>query len=191
MSTMKENNLNHLLTVFSKVEMTPEEKNFVEWLSDEWETETVTNLCNLIEKAKTASQWKPGRKPMDSMTVERVQELRLKGLSIRKIQSELKNNGKPVSSSWVGSVTKDYDKMLEWIEEETLRIMEKESEEWNNELYDNKGDWIFEFMEHHEGISEQMAEEQWKEYYDETIEQWTEERKEELFEELKEEWENS
>lgn len=49
--SMQEWNLNKLLKAIGDVEITEKENHTLIWLS-EWSTETVDNICSIIEKVK-------------------------------------------------------------------------------------------------------------------------------------------
>ena len=51
MGKMNEINKNKLKNTLEGIELTEGEKKTIEWLAS-WETETIDNICSIIEKAK-------------------------------------------------------------------------------------------------------------------------------------------
>lgn len=49
--TMQEQNLKELLEAIGDIEITPEERQSIGWLSG-WSRETINNICSVIEKTK-------------------------------------------------------------------------------------------------------------------------------------------
>lgn len=106
-------------------------------------------------------KYRRGRPPISAGTKRQIRQLRAEGNSIRKIADEV-----GLSFGSVQKVLKDDDGIE--AENEYLRRWEKESEDLNDRLFDNKGDWITEGLENG-WISEDNAEDSWQEYYDEQM----------------------
>lgn len=49
--TMQEKNLEKLLEAIGQIDLTPEERQSIEWLSG-WSIETINNICAVIKKVK-------------------------------------------------------------------------------------------------------------------------------------------
>lgn len=54
---MQEKNLKILLETIGNIELTPSERRSIEWLAG-WESETINNICQVINKTKKAVKGK-------------------------------------------------------------------------------------------------------------------------------------
>lgn len=80
---MKNKNMEMLLNTLGNIEITEGEQRTLEWLSG-WETSSIENICNLINKTKKRGA---GRKKQ--VDVQAIRSLKEQGMSQEKIARQL------------------------------------------------------------------------------------------------------